>query len=272
MENKWTKLTELPEQKVVHSCYDIVFWEIREGVIVHQGRPNKKADVESFEVLDGHEFIARDHQNIYHAWTIQKSIDRDTFAPVEDGYYKDKDFIYYEYETSLRQLKGQTTEGFEFLDYGYARDKNMAYHFGSPIRKCTVPLTLELIEQDDEVLNAFVKDQDQVFYQAASLKGSDPLTWKWIKGSAFSRDANFVYFCSDKLGKAKSENWKQLGHQYSVSGKHLYYMGWRLMDVDFESFEVMEDGNGHDRFSGFLCHRRADYSEEHKCYIQRPRK
>ena len=94
----WLKLTDLPEQRVpMHIDREKSFWEIQDGKIVHQTRVNRTADVESFEVLEGSDFIARDKTFVYHAWTTMKTVDRDTFTPLGDGYFRDKDCGYCEF-------------------------------------------------------------------------------------------------------------------------------------------------------------------------------
>ena len=254
----WTKLTDLPDRRMP-TRYDPnkSYWEVVDGKIVHQGRPNRTADVETFELLAGSDFVARDKNYIYRAWSKLKSIDRDTFEYVGNGYYRDKTLAYFEYETSLKPLKGGTIEGFEVLGgSGYARDKNLAYYCGRAIGKCTSPMTFELVEQTGQDPIPAAKDATNCYFEGAQLKDADPKTWV-IGESGFSTDENGVYFGSKRLGKVHPKNWKLLKHPYSTDGKDVYMMHLRLQGADVASFEVLPDGSARDKISIFVGKKRG---------------
>ena len=253
----WTKLTDLPGQELRHPTAEhIIYWEIKNGKIFHQDRPNRNADIYSFEVLNGSDFIARDNRFIYNAWTTQKTIDRDSFESLGDNYFKDKNNAYYDYESSIKPLKGNTVDGFMVLGNSYARDIKFGYYGGRVISKCAFPMTLRLALQSGSLSSPFITDQDHVFYEGGELKSADPQSWELI-GSGFSKDKKSVYFGSAKLGGAKPEEWRVLKHPYSVSGKNVYKMGWRLKGADAASFEVLEDGSARDKISKFIGKSRA---------------
>ncbi len=66
----WLKLNEASEQKIDSKEYGFNYWKIEDGYVWHQGRKLRKADPESFEVRSDHSqiFIARDKNNVFHAW------------------------------------------------------------------------------------------------------------------------------------------------------------------------------------------------------------
>jgi len=106
------------------------FWAIKDGRIVHQDRVNRTADVESFELLKGSDFIARDKDFVYNAWTTLKTVDRDSFVPLGDGYFRDEDCGYFDFEASMKPLKSGSAEGLRVIGAGYARDAACAYYSG----------------------------------------------------------------------------------------------------------------------------------------------
>jgi len=253
----WTNLTDLPDNRMP-TRYDPnkSYWEVIDDKIVHQGRPLRTADVESFELLNGSDFVARDKNSIYYAWSKLKSIDRETFEYLGNGYFRDKALAYFEYETSLKPLKGNTVEGFEVLGNSYARDKNLAYFGGRAIAKCMSPMTLELVEQSGPHPIFAAKDAMNCYYDGAQLKDADPKTW--VMGErGFSTDANGVYFGSKRLGKVHPKNWKILEHPYSTDGKNVYLMDQRLQGADVASFEVLPDGSARDKISIFVGKKRG---------------
>jgi len=253
----WTKLIDLPDRRMPTDYNpNKSYWEVIDGKVVHQGRPNRTADVESFELLDGSDFVARDKNYVYHAWSTLKSVDRDTFEYVGDGYFRDKTLAYCEYETSIKPLKGSTVEGFKVLGNSYARDKNLAYYCGRAIVKCTSPMTLELVEQTGHHPIFAAKDAVSCYYEGAQLKDADPNTW--VMGeNGFSTDANGVYFGSKRLGKVHPKNWKRLKRPYSTDGKNVYWMHMRLQGADVASFEVLPDGTARDKISIFVGKKRG---------------
>src|SRR3954453_5997747 len=122
----WVRLAKLLK---MHSV-DSENWEIRDSKVLHQGKPLRNADPDTFEIRDDEQtFLARDRSHVYHAWTMQKSVDRATFESLGDRYYKDKNQAYLEYETSLKPLKGQEVKHFLVLGNGYARDSVYGYYW-----------------------------------------------------------------------------------------------------------------------------------------------
>lgn len=261
----WNKLLSLPnEQLRLSPTSDIVFWQIADGYVLHQGRKIRKADYNSFEVLDGHNFIARDKNYIFHAWNaVNKEIDRNTFQQVGDGYFLDCRTAYYEYETSLRPLKGGTNLDFKYLGNGYARDATYGYYFGRVIKKCERPMALKQIDRSmlpadksASCADAMITDGERIFFEAAELKTADPKTWREL-GRGFSMDAKSVYFDSHKLGGATPDNWRMIKFPYSTNGVKVYDMAWALENADLATFEVLPDGSCRDQHSSFSGKRRV---------------
>lgn len=261
----WIKLSELPNGQLrLSPTSDIVFWEVIDECVLHQGRKIRKADYTSFEVLDGHHFIGRDKNFVFYAWNpINKEIDRDTFRDLGHGYFVDRKVAYYEYETSLKVLKGATSRDFQVLGNGYARDGTYGYYFGRVIKKCERPMALQQIDKSKLLADSsrslaacMVTDGERVFFESAELKGADPETWREI-GRGFSSDAKSIYFGSGKLGGATPDNWRMIKHPYSTNGARVFCMSWALENADLSTFEVLPDGSCRDRYSSFAGKKRT---------------
>ena len=237
---KWKKLTEFPEQKVTKRSYgsSITYWKVENGKVWHQWKKLMKADIETFEVYEDNDFIARDKDFVYHGWTKLAKVDRDSFQEVGDSYWKDKNHAYMEYETSLKPLKGLDAASFNYLGNGYAFDQNFAYYYGKVIKSCTQPTTLELIPKH----KTFAKDAEHVFYESAALKGADLKSWKPLK-NGFSKDEKRVYFDARKLPKVDIETWEHLHRAYSKDKNRVYCMNYIEYDkspAEWDKKKVVE--------------------------------
>ena len=261
----WVKLSNLPNAQLrLSPTSDIVFWQVIDGCVLHQGRKIKKADCTSFEVLEGHNFIARDKNFIFDAWNpVNKAIDRNTFQELGNGYFVDRNVAYFDYEASLKPLKGATNRDFQVLGNGYARDATYGYYYGRVIRKCERPMALQQIDPSRLLADSsrscavsMVTDGERVFFEAAELKGADPETWREI-GRGYSKDAKSIYCGSQKLGGATPDNWRMIENHYSTNGVKVYVMGWALENADLATFEILPDGSCRDQYSTFSGKKRT---------------
>ncbi len=217
----WKKLTDFPDSKVIKPSYDstITYWKVENGKIWHQWKKLMKADIESFEVYESNDFIARDKNFVYHAWTKLAKVDRDTFEEVGDSYWKDKNYAYLEYETSIKPLKGLDSASFKYLKNGYAFDKSFAYFCGKVIKNCNHPTTLRVIPENKN----FARDDENIFYESAVLKNADLKTWKLLE-NAFSRDEKSIYFTARKLPRVDIDTWQHIYRIFSKDKNRVYCM------------------------------------------------
>lgn len=253
----------------------LVLWEIRDGKVLHQGKQLRNADPDTFEIRSEPEsFLARDRSHVYHAWTMQKSVDRATFESLGDRYYKDKTWAYCEYESSLKPLKGKDPKHFVVLGNGYARDSMYGYYWGTPLRKCESPLSLEIVHGDKKWAAEYARDDHHIYYEGAALKDVDVATWQLLP-NGFSRDSEHIYYCAWKLPgvrpgtwrhlegaysrdeksvflmhirlkDADPDRWRLLGSDYSTDGKNVYFVGKLVPDADASTFTVDKSGNASD--------------------------
>ncbi|OAM43463.1 DKNYY domain-containing protein [Eikenella halliae] len=183
----WLPLSQLDETE--HS------WRIQGNTVQFGGtgtyRKLRGCDPATFEVfVEPGSLIARDRNHVYHGAELLSAVQRDSFTHLGEGYWRDADAIYCEYETALRPLNGSDAATFRHLGEGYAADRAQAYYGGSKIQSAN-PLALRLLH------GLYAADGDTVFFDGKPLKGSDPQTWREAAGEAgrhgFSHDGKHVY-------------------------------------------------------------------------------
>ena len=193
----WLPLSQLNETE--HS------WRIQGNTFQFGGTSTYRklcgCDPATFEVFaEPGCLIARDRNHVYHGADLLSAVQRDSFTHLGEGYWRDADAIYCEYETSLRPLKGSDAATFRHLGEGYAADS------------------------------------DTVFFDGKPLKGSDPQTWREAAGEAgkhgFSHDAKHVYYCERKLPRADAATWQHLHNTLSKDGKRVYKTNRILPDAN----------------------------------------
>ncbi|MEB8433373.1 DKNYY domain-containing protein [Cocleimonas sp. KMM 6892] len=253
----WKKLSDLPNNKFKCKEYGIIYWEIKNDKVFHQNRFIRGADTSSFEVRieedsgkvstdHQQQFFGRDKNHIYHAWDKLKKIDRDSFEEIGNNYWKDKSLVYFEYETSLRPLKGGSLDTFSYLNSGYARDSSFAYYFGKPIKSCKEPMALTMTDSGNDI---YARDNVNVYYDGAALKNSDPSTWEYIS-NGYSKDAKSIYYGSHKIPRVHLESWKPVSGVYSKDKNSVFYMWFKLKNTDPETWILL--GNNFSRDSKSL--------------------
>jgi len=206
----WKKLTDFPDNKVIKPSYDstITYWKVENGKVWHQWKKLIKADIESFEVYKNNDFIGRDKDFIYHAWTKLSKVDRATFQEVGDSYWKDKNYAYLEYETSIKPLKGLDVSNFKYLGNGYAYDKSFAYFFGKVLKSCNHPTTLTVVSKN----KSFARDIEHIFYESAVLKNADLKTWKLLEnGNIYIKHSQKIKIECIVWNKYKRTNYPMTG-------------------------------------------------------------
>lgn len=157
----------------------------------------------------------------------------DTFEVLTDGYCRDKNLAYAEYETSLRPLKGQRVKDFVVLGKGFARDSAHAYYWGTAMRSCSAPMTLELVPDT----TIYARDRDHIYYESAALKGAEVDDWRPLD-SGFSTDSRSVFYGAKKLPRVHMDSWEHVEGPYSRDSKSVFLMWWRVKDAAPATFTV----------------------------------
>ena len=227
----WKKLTSYKNQKVIGKMYGTIYWEVKNNIVWHQWKKMTKADLDTFEIYDGTDFIARDKNYIYHAWDKVKMADRNSFQKIDAPYWKDKNNIYFEYETSLKPLKGLDAKNFNYLGNGFGHDNTFAYYYGTVIKKCKHPKTFTTIKEH----YLFSKDQENIYFEGASLKNVDISTWKYLI-HFYSRDKKGIYYTQYKLPRVDIATWEYLGENCSKDKNKVYNMQFVVKEAKSEEW------------------------------------
>jgi hypothetical protein len=232
----WRKLSSLPEQKIV-GAYKIEFWAIRGGNVWHQGRKLRLADAATFEVFENQNFIARDAFCIYHAWSRLPQIDRDSF--IKDGeYWKDKNSVYSEYETSLRVLQESNAKNFHNLGGGYGADEKTAWYFGRKIKNCTLGRDLRVIEENQ----LYASDGEKIYFGGKPLSSVHAAQWR-ILNDFFSCDEKHIYYTERKLPRVDIQSWQHVYKTWSKDKNHVFHMNLiekGVLPNDFDKSQALE--------------------------------
>ena len=241
----WVNLSTLPGQKLDCKEYGFNYWRIEDGSVWHQRKRIRKADPATFEIRSDYDqvFVGRDKDHVYHAWSLVSKINRDTFKSAGGGYWVDQYRAYYEFETSIKPLKGEDARHFKYIGGPYARDAEFAYYAGRVMKSCTDPMLLHLVVDDD---CWYAGDKTRVFYDGAELRGADFASWTHVEGG-FSKDVSSVYFGSKKLPGAKVASWKIIADNYSRDEKSVYNCCFKLKDVNPDEWQPLSHGYSRDQ-------------------------
>jgi hypothetical protein len=257
---QWLPLSQIDELELSdEKRNELKSWKVRDGAIYFSGgRKLRNANLAAFEfVNDESSFVARDDRHVFFASILQKSIDRDTFEPIGDRYYRDSKLAYFEYETSLRPLKGMESECFRALGCGYARDSSFGYFWGKPLRKCESPMALNVIKADDDQqpdVMDYAMDDEFVYCEAAALPGADLGSWQ-PRGCGYSIDKNNVFFFASRVAKVDVQSWQHIEGYYSRDEKHVYDMGRRLKGASPDRWRILEQSYSTDGEFVYFCDR-----------------
>ena len=229
----WKKLADQPHQKAV-GTYGIEYWAIRDGKVWHQGRRLSKADAATFEILENSSFIARDVSSIYHAWSRLPKIDRDSFCRI-GIHWKDRQHVYFEHETSLRELQGADPQSFRDLGGGYGADDNRAWHWGREMKHCTRSRDLQLVPRN----RLYARDGANIYCDGKVLRGANHDPWR-ILASGFSRDDQGIYYLERKLPRADVHSWTHVHRAWSKDRHHVFHMNLVEKDIPPDGFDVAQ--------------------------------
>ncbi|WP_145292850.1 DKNYY domain-containing protein [Crateriforma conspicua] len=185
------------------------FWKSADKVFHNQTPINlsPKTTMISFGVW------ACDGVNVYALFSHRRSIDAESFEPINAAFAKDKFGVYTwhkkvpaDAESFIALDSGQEHRlifmGEASYTGGYGKDKENVYFCHIKVKKADRDTFVSLGK-------GFGKDSSNVFFEQHTLPGADPSQWRYV-GSNFSRDHKHVYYENKKLPKAKPDNFKRL--------------------------------------------------------------
>ena len=172
---------------------------------------------------------------------------------LDNGYFKDKNSIYYELSGNLYKMKNVDLSTFEVLNSPYsssvyfAKDKNNVYYNGKKLDGI-VPNDFEQIQsyfiKDKNGIYKFEEDENEQDLKITPInakidfKNLKELDWKY-----FGDDKNIYYFDEDsfkKVDKADINSFGQIDYTGFFKDKNnVYYEGEKVEGIDMNSIEVV---------------------------------
>ena len=197
----------------------------KDSVYYNFGKINY-ADLNTFEVMkDGKRpaKYSKDKEHVYFGWE-QTDADAKSFVVLGNGYYKDKNFVYYENE----KIDGVDAKSFEVLGNGYFRDKNNVYFEKKKLNVLDI--------KSFRILgNNYAADDKAVYYKENLISGIDMKTFE-VMDSKFLKDKNSVYLSGEKLEGIDAASFGYVDEAKSkilVKDKnHEYILQYYITDFD----------------------------------------
>lgn len=194
-----------------------LYW-IRGETILYRHYPLKGADIESFRFYLGS--FAKDRKHCYCTSTRLGGGNGATFRALNYTYAADGQFVW----TMGGKIKDADADSFVVCDDG-------VYELGGGSR---APY-------------GFGKDKNRVYYYDSNgkpnwVRKASPASFVSLNDGHFGRDDNFIFCGAATLPKAKVENWRKIGGNYSKDDARIYYFNRPIREADYGSFEVASTG------------------------------
>ena len=226
-----------------------------------------------------------------------QNADAQSFAGLENGYFKDKNFIYYgskvlENSDSNKEFKIAFIEkihtscdydfdlyisnngniynfaeltantkydpaSFITYDNGFSKDKNGVYYFGEKIEDRD-PASFKYFNY------AYVSDKNGIYYNNKKIPEADPKTFELLKfdgenDNRYGRDKKNVYFNGKKTDVSDPKSFEIISFSYSKDKKNVYYEGTIVADADPATFgEAWSKSKG---YTGYFMDKKNVYSD-----------
>lgn len=213
------------------------------------------SDWKTFELLY---FWWKDKNNIYVQWKIIKWSHGESLEKLDDAYWKDKNYWYYDSCTWLKKISWSSGSSFSWLGEWYAKDEKYVYYGWEKIKWSKASWFINFkntcyakdllywyykwlkIEWSDweslKVLNYYyAKDKNNAYYQWKIIKWVDISSFVRVK-KEYSKDKNNVYCQWIILPKADSKTFVVLDGSYSKDEKNVFYWLERIRWADSKTF------------------------------------
>lgn len=189
----------------------------------------------------GKETLAQASFRLGRVLKLAQDVDAASFKVLSDEYTKDKNKVYYKWDSPdgqfwVDELRQAEAMSFEVIGFNLAKDNKHVWWYGSHMPGVD-PKTVELVR------DGFVwKDAMNVWYQHEQIPGADPQTFRHLE-QAFYADKNHVYWSGTRLNGANPVLFRTFGDE-SPYGADLNCV-WRgtdqIFDVDAPSFVTVHE-------------------------------
>ena len=206
--------------QILGDYYSIDKGKVYYGNEILEGANPKTAELIGFSLL-------KDDKNVYYMGEKIKDVKIKNFEKLGQNYWKNDNKIYYR----DKKIENAAIASFKVLNEDYAKDKNNIYHGSKSIdRGIKNPETFEFLPNGTIYGTLYGKDKYNVYY----IK-NEPIrcfyscyTVKEING----------------INKDKAE---VLNEWFMKDDKNIYFRGKFLEGADYNTFEVLPNGDGKDK-------------------------
>ena len=211
--------------QILGDSYSIYKGNVYYGNKILEGANPKTAELIGFSLL-------KDDKNVYYMGEKIKDVKIKNFEKLGQNYWKNDNKIYYRDE----KIENADIMSFKVLNEDFAKDKNNVYIGNSSIGlwkldKIENPETFEFLSDTISTDSFYGKDKYNVYYvNRIFLSCFGTYTWIGFKVEGINRDK--VKFLNKKFIK---------------DDKNIYFEGKILEDVDYNTFEVLPNGEGKDK-------------------------
>ena len=176
--------------------------------------------------------LLKDDKNVYYMGEKIKDVKIKNFEKLGENYWKNDNKIYYR----DKRIENADIMSFKVLNEDYAKDKNHVYSGNevidpSPLLgKIKNPETFEFLPYGIRYDTLYGKDKYNVYYI----------------NNIMSNCFDSYYFIYEVKG-INRDKVEVLNKWFIKDDKNIYFEGKILEDVDYNTFEVLSNGNGKDK-------------------------
>ena len=200
--------------------YSIDKGKVYYGSEILEGANPKTAELIGFSLL-------KDDKNVYYMGEKIKDVKIKNFEKLGQNYWKNENKIYYR----DKKIENADIMSFKVLNEDFAKDKNNVYSGNESIgRGIKDPKTFEFLPNGIIYGTLYGKDKYNVYY---------------IKNKMLNCfDSSYFIYEVKRINKDKVE---VLNNWFIKDDKNIYFEGEILEGVDYNTFEVLPNGDGKDK-------------------------
>ena len=207
--------------RVLGDYYSIDKGKVYYGNEILEGTNPKTAVLIGFSLL-------KDDKNVYYTGEKIKDVKIKNFEKLGQNYWKNENKIYYQ----DKKIENADIMSFKVLNEDYAKDKNHVYCGNEVI--------------DPSPLLGKIKNPETFeFLSNGILYGKDKYNVYYIS-STMSNCFDSYYFIHEVKGINKDKV-EVLNKWFIKDDKNIYFKGKILEGADYNTFEVLPNGNGKDK-------------------------
>lgn len=210
-----------------------------------------------------------------------KQVDAASYVSLQDGYFKDKNHLYFDAGESVRTIQGVDLASVQVLGTHYLKDKNHVYFiFPEKSAKITALSGFDLPTlvpvQTEENQEMYFKDKNGVYFVdlnaggvlnavKSKIKEADVATFEALDSYLLARDKNRVYYEGKKVQGADPQTFVVLGKGYFKDNGSVFTIigGFhRFVDKDGCSYELVGYTNESADWLGYSKDKNSVYYNE----------